>query len=91
MNGYESSPSTSPKRNTTGPIEERNTSVSFFFFTKFPKNITRNQTEGGLIDRQELHRVNEEVALCWFERVHYAHPTLQREPLTPVLTSYSSR
>lgn len=75
MNGYESSPSTSAgdkkkerkeKKNTTGPTEERNTSVSFFFSCKFPKKITRNQSGGGLIDRQELHRVNEEVALCSF-------------------------
>lgn len=71
MNGYESSPSTSAgeeekKRNRTGPTEERNTSVSFFFLPKFPKKITRNQSGGGLIDRQELHRVNEEVALCSF-------------------------
>lgn len=71
MNGYESSPSTSAgegkrkggKKNRTGPTEERNTSVSFSP-SEFPKKITRNQSGGGLIDRQELHRVNEEVALC---------------------------
>lgn len=61
MNGYESSPSTPPK-NTTGPIEDKEHLC--VFFTEVPKNITRNQAEGGLIDRQELHRVNEEVALC---------------------------
>lgn len=59
MNGYESSPSTSPE-NTTGAIEvEEHLCV---FFVKVPKNITRNQAKGGLIDRQELDRVNEEVA-----------------------------
>lgn len=59
MNGYESSPSTSPE-NTTRAIEvEEHLRV---FFIKVPKNITRNQAKGGLIDRQELDRVNEEVA-----------------------------
>lgn len=59
MNGYVSSPSTSPE-NTTGPIEvEEHLRV---FFTKVPKHITRNRAKGGLIDRQELDGVNEEVA-----------------------------
>lgn len=60
MNGYESSPSTSPK-NTTGPIEDKK---PLCLFTEVPKDIARNQAEGRLIDRQELHRVNEEGALC---------------------------
>ncbi len=83
MNGYESSPSTPPK-NTTGPIEDKEHLC--FFFTKVPKNLTRNQAEGDLIDRQELRRVNEEVALCSFERVHHAHPTFEHQPLTLMLT-----
>lgn len=41
------------------PKKSKNTSMSF---AKVPKNITRNQAKGGLIDRQELDRVNEEVA-----------------------------
>lgn len=38
------------------PYKSRNTS------TKVPKHITRNWAKGGLIDRQELDGVNEEVA-----------------------------
>lgn len=53
------------KQNRTHRGEEH-LCVFFFFFSKFPKKITRNQSGGGLIDRQELHRVNEEVALCSF-------------------------
>lgn len=71
MNGYESSPSTSAgeeeKKETEPDPQRRGTPLCpFFFLPKFPKKITRNQSGGGLIDRQELHRVNEEVALCSF-------------------------
>lgn len=60
MNGYESSPPTSPE-NTTGPIEAEE-HLRVFFALEVPKNITRNWAKGGLIDRQDLDGVNEEVA-----------------------------
>lgn len=84
MNGYESSPSTSAgeergerkkKKEAEPDPQRRGTPLCLFFFSsKFPKKITRNQSGGGLIDRQELHRVNEEVALCSFLK-GWAMPT----------------
>lgn len=70
MNGYESSPSTPPK-NTSRPKEDKEHLC--VFFSKVPRDVGRNQAVGEVIDRQELHRVNEEVALCSFEG--YTMPT----------------